>query len=129
MCFNWYLMDTDKTSATNIYREDYHLLLLYNSTVLTSLIILTEDKSRNAQSRNKKNTTLPPQRETICLHVFLLCIYFISGLAIFCFESLIFSALHFIEDQFLPCDFFQLNKWLANVNRLLAFYKLFCLIF
>ena len=63
MCFNWYLMDTDKTSATNIYREDYHLLLLYNSTVLTSLIILTEDKSRNAQSRNKKNTTLPPQRE------------------------------------------------------------------
>ena len=64
MCFNWYLRWTQiKHQQTNIYREDYHLILLYNSTVLTSLIILTEDKSRNAQSRNKKNTTLPPQRE------------------------------------------------------------------
>ena len=113
-------MDTDKTSATDIYREDYHLILLYNSTVLTSLIILTEDKSRNAQSRKKRTQPYLRKGKTICLHVFLLCICFINGLSIFCFESLLISALHFIEDQFLPCNFFQWNRFLANVYQLLA---------
>ena len=110
-----------KHQQTNMYREDYHLILLYNSTVLTSLIILTEDKSRNAQSRNKKNTTLPPQREnylSACIPTLYLLHKWTLNLLFWNFINFCFtfywgsvSTLQF---------FFQLNKLLANVYQLLA---------
>ena len=121
MCFNWYLRWTQiKHQQTIIYRDDYNLILIYNSTVLTSLIILTEDKSRNAQSRNKKNTTLPPQREnylSACISTLYLLHKWTLNLLLWKFINFCFT---FYWNQFLPSDFFQLDKLLANLYQFFA---------